>query len=297
MAMLTSGAVQTLLCLIPSLHGPQRIRSTRMESVVPQPDSMEATFSDLFGDRLPEWLVQRAATLGFEQPTAVQAEALGAVLEGRDAIIQAKTGSGKTLAYLLPLIGALRPQASVQALVLLPTRELASQVAIVARRLAAGSPERLMVMALLDGSGAKRQRRWLVAQPPQVIVGNVQQVESILAAGLLRVDALEMLVVDEVDACLSDPDASQMLQRMLSSRLRVGGRLRRQSVFVSATIPQRQHFRKSCVQQHWCNEQAYCCTLLLHSIAALRCCTPLLHSIAALRSCTQSLQTIATAAH
>lgn len=77
---------------------------------------------------------------------------------------------------MLPLIAMLKAKASVQALVLLPTRELAAQVAIVARRLAAGSPDRLMVMALLDGSGAKRQRKWIVAQPPQVIVGNVEQV-------------------------------------------------------------------------------------------------------------------------
>ena len=66
----------------------------------------------------------------------------------------------------------------MQALVLLPSRELALQVGRVARQLAAGSPERLLVMALLDGSGARRQRRWIVAQPPQLIVGNVQQVHT-----------------------------------------------------------------------------------------------------------------------
>ena len=115
----------------------------------------------------------------------MQEDALDAVLDGDDAIIQAKTGSGKTLTYMLPLLAALRPQSSVQALVLLPTRELASQVALFARRLAAASPERLLVMALLDGSGAKRQRKWLVAQPPQVVVGNVQQVDAVLRSRLL----------------------------------------------------------------------------------------------------------------
>lgn len=134
------------------------------------------SFADLFTEKLPPWLIERAAALGFDCPTPVQEEALDSLLAGRDAIIQAKTGSGKTLTYLLPLLATLRPQASVQALVLLPTRELAAQVAIVARRLAAGSPDRLLVMALLDGSGAKRQRKWIVAQPPQVIVGNVRQV-------------------------------------------------------------------------------------------------------------------------
>ena len=142
-------------------------------------DETRPTFTDLYADQMPSWLLERAATLGFERPTAVQEESLTSALAGRDAIVQAKTGSGKTLAYMLPLLTSLKAQASVQALVLLPTRELASQVAIVARRLAAGSPERLMVMALLDGSGAKRQRKWLVAQPPQVIVGNVEQVGTV----------------------------------------------------------------------------------------------------------------------
>ena len=59
------------------------------------------------------------------------------------------------LAYVLPLLAALRPQATVQALVLLPTRELAAQVTRVARRLAAGSPERLHVMALLDADASQ----------------------------------------------------------------------------------------------------------------------------------------------
>jgi len=237
----------------------------------------DPTFSDLYADQLPAWLLVRAAALGFDHPTTVQVEALTAVLAGQDVIIQAKTGSGKTLAYLLPILRMLKAQASVQALVLLPTRELAAQVAIVARRLAAGSPERLMVMALLDGSGAKRQRKWLVAQPPQVIVGNVEQVESILEAGLLRIDSLKMLVVDEVDASLSSTITSKMLRNMLSSHLRVGPRANsRQTLFVSATIPQRQHFRRSCVQQQWTRNSP----VLVHSEPDLRLPAQLRHGFA-----------------
>ena len=260
----------------------------------------EPTFADSYSDALPGWLLERVQTLGFERPTTVQAEALDAVIEGRDVIVQAKTGSGKTLAYMLPLIASLKPQKSVQALVLLPTRELASQVAIVARRLAAASPDRLLVMALLDGSGAKRQRKWLVAEPPQVIVGNVEQVDSVLQQRLLRLESLKVLVVDEVDACLADEQTRLMLQRMLSGQLAIplsqqqqmqqqlqqqamlsdgggGGSRRksssssnaaaapplagRQTLFVSATLPQRQHFRRQCFQQRWCREQP----LLVHS--------------------------------
>ena len=236
-----------------------------------------------FGGALPPWLVERAAALGYVSPTPVQAEAIDVVLSGRDAIIQAKTGSGKTLAYMLPLLAGLKPQSSVQALVLLPTRELASQVAIVARRLAAGSPDRLLVMALLDGSGAKRQRKWLVAQPPQVVVGNVQQVDSVIQARPLRLETLKLLVVDEVDACLSDGATSVMLQNLLGGKLAIpagagagaaaaaptvpaaadsrvaraasfGSLAERQTLFVSASLPQRNVFRKQVVQQRWCRE-------------------------------------------
>ena len=176
----------------------------------------EFTFAQRYSDRLPDWLVARAAEVGYTHPTPVQQETLDTVLEGHDAIVQAKTGSGKTLAYLLPLLAELKPTKSVQALVLLPTRELAAQVARAARQLAAGSPDRLLVMALLDGSGAKRQRKWLVAEPPQVVVGNVQQAESVLRAGLLRMGGLRMLVVDEVDECLATDETRALLHGLLS---------------------------------------------------------------------------------
>ena len=179
------------------------------------------SFEEAYSDRLPEWLITRAAELGYTNPTPVQQETLDTVLDGHDAIVQAKTGSGKTLAYLLPILASLKPTSSVQALVLLPTRELATQVARAARQLAAGSPDRLLVMALMDGSGAKRQRKWLVAEPPQVIVANVQQAESVLRAGLLRMGGLRMLVVDEVDECVSTDATRALLHGLLSTQLRV----------------------------------------------------------------------------
>ena len=223
-------------------------------------DHPRCSTQNLYDERLPDWLTARAAALGFAAPTAIQAAAHPTLLDGADAIIEAETGSGKTLAYVLPLLAALRPQATVQALVLLPTRELAAQVTRVARRLAAGSPERLHVMALLDGSGAKRQRRWLLAQPPQVVVGNVEQVDSVIRARRLPTANLRLLVVDEVDACLAETRTRALLQDLLSGALRAddGGALKRgvgrQTLFVSATIPQRQHFAKSCAQRHWCRE-------------------------------------------
>jgi superfamily II DNA/RNA helicase len=239
---------------------------------------------------LPAWLTERAQSLGFSQPTPVQAAAVGPIVQGSDAIVLAQTGSGKTLAYLLPILARVRPVSSAQALVLVPSRELAAQVARVARRLAAGSPERLLVMALLDGSGARRQRLWIKAQPPQarlrspfgtnvpnctpagchpspaplpqVIIGNVQQVDSIVSAGLLDPGSLQILIVDEVDACLADVDSRAAVERILCARTGGGGGLR-QTIFVSASLPQRNHFRRQAVQQRWCNSEP----VLIHAQA------------------------------
>lgn len=235
-------------------------------------------FTDRYTGTLPDWLLARTEALGFSTPTPVQASALPPLLEGRDALVIAQTGSGKTLTYLLPVIASLRPASSVQALVICPTRELAGQVSRVARRLAAAAPERLLVMALLDGSGAKRQRKWLNAQPPQLVIGNVQQVESVLQARLMKLSSLRHLIIDEVDACLADTSSSAALTRMLSGELAYRAaaaassaaaergvvqapRQPRQTVFASATLPQRQHFRRQCKQQRWCREEP----LLIHA--------------------------------
>ena len=89
-------------------------------------------------------LARAASELGFDAPTPIQTEAIGAVLRGVDVLATAQTGSGKTAAYALPLMQVLQERASasaaespqrVRALVLVPTRELAAQVGEVLRRI------------------------------------------------------------------------------------------------------------------------------------------------------------------
>ncbi|CAI7886802.1 unnamed protein product [Closterium sp. NIES-54] len=87
------------------------------------------TLEDVVGDMLPRWLLNRACELGFERPTETQRQALPVLLSGHDAILHAQTGSGKTVAFLLPLLASIDPsRRALQAMVLLPTRELAMQV-------------------------------------------------------------------------------------------------------------------------------------------------------------------------
>eukprot|EP00984_Skeletonema_dohrnii_P023366 scaffold12451_cov112-Skeletonema_dohrnii-CCMP3373.AAC.3 len=92
---------------------------------------------------LPDWLLNRAAQLGYLHPTLLQQRALDTLLnsnEDDDVILHAQTGSGKTLAYMLPLLSRMDvSRSAVQAIVVVPTRELGLQVVRVARRLCAGS--------------------------------------------------------------------------------------------------------------------------------------------------------------
>ena len=79
---------------------------------------------------LPSWLTARAEQCGWKYPTLIQSRAISSILEGSDVIIQAQTGSGKTLAYLLPLLASIDPsRSSIQAVIVVPTRELGVQVA------------------------------------------------------------------------------------------------------------------------------------------------------------------------
>src|SRR3989442_12788617 len=81
--------------------------------------------------------------MGFREPFPIQAEAIGPLLKGRDLIGQAQTGSGKTLAYALPMLQRIEPHSrEIQGLVLVPTRELALQVAGEFERLGRHTPAR-----------------------------------------------------------------------------------------------------------------------------------------------------------
>src|SRR5947207_13504164 len=93
---------------------------------------------------LPSSLLRNVRALNYVTPTPIQVKAIPAVQSGRDLIATAQTGTGKTAAFLLPVLQQLlaRPRGTTGALVLTPTRELASQIDVVLRGLAAGTPLR-----------------------------------------------------------------------------------------------------------------------------------------------------------
>src|SRR5437762_1422441 len=131
---------------------------------------------------------------GIRQPTPIQADAIPALLGGRDVIGQARTGSGKTLAFVLPLIERADPKRhGVQALVLVPTRELAIQVASVLGPLA--GTRRLRHTLLYGGRSLGPERRAL--QTAQVVIGTPGRTLDHLRQGNLSLERLSMFVLDE----------------------------------------------------------------------------------------------------
>jgi len=163
------------------------------------------------------------------EPTPIQAAALVPLMRGRDVIGQARTGSGKTLAFAIPIVERVDPRRrAVQALVLTPTRELAVQVGSVLEALTA---KRDIEVALLYGGRAAGPQRKSLERGAQIVVGTPGRVLDFIRQGVLRLKALEVLVLDEADEML-DRGFAPDVTRILSAAPR-----ERQTPLFSATVP------------------------------------------------------------
>ncbi|MEO8082915.1 MAG: DEAD/DEAH box helicase [Ardenticatenales bacterium] len=162
----------------------------------------------------------RAATVrtGWPALTPVQSEAIPLLLEGRNAMVQARTGSGKTGAFLLPMLERLDPsEDGCQALILVPTRELARQVWQQAEVIFADTP--LRTVAVYGGVGYGPQTDALRGGA-HIVVGTPGRVLDHLLKRNFSLDDLRMLIFDEADRMLSMgfyPDMRQV-QRYLPKR-------------------------------------------------------------------------------
>ncbi len=153
-------------------------------------------FADL---RLSEPLLRALQDLGYERPSPIQAEAIPALLEGRDMIGQAQTGSGKTAAFGLPLLQAIDTEdKNVQALVLTPTRELCIQVTQALR--AYGVHRGIEVVATFGGAPIRTQQAQL--KGAQVVVGTVGRVLDLISRHSLILHDCRFVVLDEADEML-----------------------------------------------------------------------------------------------
>ncbi|MCS4305828.1 ATP-independent RNA helicase DbpA [Rheinheimera pacifica] len=179
---------------------------------------------------LPEALVSNLNDLGYNTMTAIQAQALPAILAGQDIIGQAKTGSGKTAAFGLGLLAKLDVKYfRVQTLVLCPTRELADQVAAELRKLAR-SIHNIKILTLCGGVPVGPQIGSL-EHGAHIIVGTPGRVVDHLDKGRLNLNDLTTLVLDEADRMLEmgfQTDLDNVIAKAPAKR---------QTLLFSATYP------------------------------------------------------------
>ena len=150
---------------------------------------------------LQDALLQALDDIGYESPSAIQAETIPALLEGRDVLGQAQTGTGKTAAFALPLLSRLEPDAKgVQVLVLAPTRELAIQVSEAFQKYAMHM-KGFHVLPIYGGQDFRPQLRAL-ERGVHIVVGTPGRVMDHMRRGTLKLNTLRALVLDEADEML-----------------------------------------------------------------------------------------------
>ena len=172
--------------------------------------------------------LQRANYL---EPTPIQAGLIPRALEGVDVMGQAQTGTGKTAAFAIPILERLKPHrkaAPPQALVLVPTRELAVQVRDECSKLAEG--RHIHVVAVYGGKPIRKQTEQL-NEGAALVVGTPGRVLDLMSRGTLMLGELRFIVLDEADRMLDigfRPDIEKILRRCPQGR---------QTMLFSATIP------------------------------------------------------------
>lgn len=168
---------------------------------------------------------------GYERPTEIQAGVIPLVLDGYDVLGQARTGTGKTASFVIPILEMLAPRSEspgVQAIILVPTRELAVQVHDEVIKLAHGT--RVHCVAVYGGKPIRGQIEKL-QKGAEIVVGTPGRVLDHLSRGTLRLDDVWCVVLDEADRMLDigfRPDIEKILRRCPKDR---------QTLLLSATVP------------------------------------------------------------
>jgi ATP-dependent RNA helicase DeaD len=188
------------------------------------------TFSDL---HLRPELAQTATDLGYLEPTPIQAGLIPVLLDGRDAIGQARTGTGKTAAFALPLLQKLAEhddRGTIRALVLCPTRELAVQVSSAVYTY--GEALDVRTLPIYGGQPYHKQIR-RIRRGVDVVVATPGRLVDLLNRQAIDLSAVETVVLDEADEMLSmgfADDLEAILQATPETR---------QTALLSATLPKR----------------------------------------------------------
>jgi ATP-dependent RNA helicase RhlE len=179
---------------------------------------------------LSKALLKDLAAAGFSSPTPIQGHAIPPGLSGRDVIGCAQTGTGKTAAFVIPLIERLAPlpKGQPQALILVPTRELAAQTLTTIEKL--GQSSRVSATVIVGGADMQAQVRGL-RQRPEILVATPGRLLDHMWNGTVLLSSIKMLVLDEADRMLDmgfAPQINQILDALPEKR---------QTLLFSATLP------------------------------------------------------------
>ncbi|MGA9069845.1 MAG: DEAD/DEAH box helicase [Terracidiphilus sp.] len=184
------------------------------------------TFSEF---SLSPALMARLDANQFVTPTPVQSACIPPALEGRDVLATAQTGTGKTLGFLIPIVEQLQKEEArgAQALIVLPTRELAMQVEQAFLAIRSNSSQ---TVALVVGGLAEHNQLQAIRRGARLIVATPGRLEDYIKRRLVKLDGVKILVMDEVDRML-DMGFQPAIQRIAAELPAV-----RQTLCYSATL-------------------------------------------------------------
>ncbi|MEX2804596.1 DEAD/DEAH box helicase [Streptococcus sp. H31] len=172
--------------------------------------------------------------LDFQEPTAVQEKLIPVIRSGVDLVGESQTGSGKTHTFLLPIFEKLNPDtAAVQAVITVPSRELAYQILQAAKQIAAHSQSDIRIAHYVGGTDKLRQLEKLKSSQPHIVIGTPGRIYDLLQSGALVIHKTQTFVVDEADMTLDMGflDTVDKIAAALPKEVQI--------LVFSATIPQK----------------------------------------------------------
>ncbi|GAA6022240.1 hypothetical protein JCM11491_001678 [Sporobolomyces phaffii] len=203
---------------------------------LPQKDTRPQTedVTNTKGNEFEDYFLKRELLMGifeagFEKPSPIQEEAIPIALTGRDILARAKNGTGKTAAFIIPTLERVNPKVpKIQALLLVPTRELALQTSQVCKTLGKHTGAQVMVTT---GGTTLRDDIMRLGETVHILVGTPGRILDLAGKGIADLSGCPMFVMDEADKLLS-PEFTPVIEQLLAFMP-----TQRQVMLFSATFP------------------------------------------------------------